>query len=289
MPATVEVDSTTLAAAEPGATLVIRPVRVFSTDDLREIWRYRSLWWTLGMRDVQVRYKQAALGVAWAALQPFTQVLLFTVLFNRFAGINSGSSVPYPVFCFAGLNVWMLFSGGLNYASESLVQSSDLVTKVYFPRIIMPLAAVVTAIVDFAIGFVMLLCMMLVYRVPLHASLLLALPIASLAALAAGSVGLWTSAINIQFRDVRYALPFFFQLLVYLTPVFYPSTIVPERFRPFLLLNPMVAVTESFRAAMFGTAMPISHLAIAVLEVLVIGGLGFVAFRRMEQTFADRV
>ena len=269
--------------------LVIRPVRAFTWDDLLDVWRYRDLLWTLGMRDVRVRYKQAGFGAAWAIVQPLTQAVIFTVLFSRFVGIRPDADVPYPVFCFAGLVVWMLFSSSLAHASESLVQSADLVTKVYFPRVVLPVAATLSAAVDFAIGFVLLIAGMAIYGVRFHPSLILAVPIALLAALCAVSVGLWTSAINLQFRDVRYALPFFFQILVYVTPVFYPSTVVPERYRFILDLNPMAAVVDAFRGALFGTPLPWSRVGMAFVSALVVGALGFAYFRRMEQTFADRI
>jgi lipopolysaccharide transport system permease protein len=279
------------SAAPPlvGRETVIRPVRAFSWDDLVEIWRYRELLWTLAVRDVRVRYKQAALGIGWALLQPVAQMVIFTILFHRFAGIQTDIAVPYPVFCFSGLVVWAVFANGLAYASDSLVQSGDMVTKVYFPRVIMPLAAVGTAVIDFLVASVLLVVLAFALGAPLHATALLALPIAALAALSAISVGLWTAAINVRFRDVRYALPFFFQIMVYLTPVFYPTTLVPVRWRPLLLLNPMAAVVDGFRAALFGTPLPLARLGLSTLSMMIVGTLGFIVFRRLEQTFADRI
>jgi lipopolysaccharide transport system permease protein len=269
--------------------MVIRPTSSISLGDLRDLWSYRELLWILALRDISVRYKQASLGVAWAVIQPLTQMAIFTVLFNRFAGIRPDGDVPYPVFCFSGLVVWMLFSNGLSYASESLVQSGSLVTKVYFPRVIIPLASVVTALVDFVVSMGLLLVMLLAFRIPFHFTWFLVIPIALVAVLCAVALGLWTSAINIQYRDVRYALPFFIQILVYLTPVFYPSTLVPERYRGLLVLNPMVAVIDSFRAAILGAAVPFTRLALAAATALAVGAAGLVAFRRMERTFADRI
>ena len=269
--------------------LVLRPESALSWEDVRAAWDYRELLWILALRDVSVRYKQATLGVAWALLQPLTQMVIFTVLFNRFAGIRGDGPVPYPVFCFSGLTVWMLFASGLTQASESLVASANLVTKVYFPRVIIPLATIVTATVDFALAFVLLIILMLVFHAPFHASMVLAIPVAAVAALCAVSLGLWTSALNLQFRDVRYALPFFIQLMVYLTPVFYSQSMIPERYRPLLALNPMAAVVDSFRAAMFGTPIPLARLATSAALALAVALGGFVWFRRMERTFADRV
>jgi lipopolysaccharide transport system permease protein len=269
--------------------LVIRPQSAISLGDILDVFRYRELLWTLASRDVRVRYKQAALGILWALLQPVAQMVVFTVVFNKVAGIRSGSSVPYPVFCLSGLVVWTMFSSGLSAASDSLVNNASLITKVYFPRVIVPTAAIVPPMVDFAVAFALLVPMMPIYGVPLRATLLLALPIAALAPLCAIAVGLWTSALNIYFRDVRYALPFFLQSLIFVTPVFYPSSLVPERYRALLALNPMAAVIDGFRAAVLGEPMPFERLAWAALAILLIGLGGFVWFRRMERSFADRV
>jgi len=269
--------------------LVIRPQSVVSVRDFADVWRYRELLWTLATRDVRVRYKQAAFGVLWALVQPVLQMVVFSLVFNRFAGIRSGSEVSYPVFALSGLLVWTMFATGLSGASESLVTNSNLITKVYFPRAVIPIAAVVPPMVDFAVAFAFLVPLMPFYGVPLRPTLLLALPIAALAPLCAIAVGLWTSALNIYFRDVRYALPFFLQSLIFLTPVFYPSALVPERYRQFLALNPMAAVVDGFRAAVFGEPLPLARLGGAALAILVVGLGGFLWFRRMERSFADRV
>jgi lipopolysaccharide transport system permease protein len=272
-----------------GRLLVLRPATTFSWRDLREAWEFRELLWTLALRDVKVRYKQASLGIAWALIQPLSQMVIFTLLFNRFAGIHSDAPVPYSVFCLAGVVVWSLFATGLTQSSESLVGSAHLVTKVYFPRVLIPLASILTAVVDATIAGLMLVVFMLIKQVPFHATLLLAPAIAAVAAMSAAALGLWTSALNIQFRDVRYALPFFIQLMVYATPVFYPASIVPEKFRPWLALNPMAAVVDGFRAALFGTPIPFARLGVSVALAFVVGLLGFIRFRRVEQTFADRI
>lgn len=281
-----------MSAQEARATtyeLVIRPESAISLRDLADAWRYRELLWTLALRDVRVRYKQASLGVLWALLQPLAQMAIFTLVFNRFAGIRSQSSVSYPVFCLSGLLVWTMFASGLSGSSESLVQNSNLITKVYFPRVVIPIAAVVPPLVDFLVGFGLLLPLLPIFGVPLRWTLVFALPIASLASLCSLSLGLWMSAINIQFRDVRYALPFFIQLLIFLTPVFYPPSLVPARYQPYLACNPMAAIVESFRAVIFGEPVPVARLAIAVAAITVIGLLGFIRFRHMERTFADRI
>jgi lipopolysaccharide transport system permease protein len=280
-------ESATLRTA--GRTLVLRPTTALSWQDFVDLWDYRELLFILAIRDVKVRYKQASIGVLWAILQPLAQMAIFTVIFHRLAGLHGDSAVPYPVFCFAGLTVWGLFANGLSLASESLLNSSNLVTKVYFPRAIMPLATILTATVDSSIAGVLLIILMIVMHVPLHFSMLLALPIGAIAALCAASLGLWTSAINLQFRDVRHALPFFIQLLVYTSPVFYSSSLVPARYQGLLVLNPMVAVLDGFRAALFNTEIPYGRLGLSLLTALIIGLLGFVRFRHLEQTFADRI
>lgn len=269
--------------------LIIRPQSVVSLADLADIWRYRELLWTLTSRDIRVRYKQAAFGVLWAVIQPVAQMIIFTVLFNRLAGIKADAPVPYAVFCFSGVVVWSLFSTGLGQSSASLVENAKVITKVYFPRVIVPLASVLVAGMDFIIGFALLLIAMPLFGVSFHASIVAVPLIALCAAFCAFSVGLWLSAINIQFRDVRYALPFFLQLLIYVTPVFYPSSLIPAQYKFLLLANPMAAVVDCFRAAMFGLAMPWSELGLAMLITFVVGVTGFIYFRYMEQSFADRV
>jgi len=269
--------------------LVLRPTTALSWQDFRDGWDYRELLWILAIRDVRVRYKQAVLGITWALLQPLAQMLIFTVLFNRFAGIHGDGAVPYPVFCLAGLTVWGLFANGLSLASESLLNSSNLVTKVYFPRVIVPLATIFTAAVDSTIAGTLLVGLMIVMRVPFHATALLALPIAAIGGLCAAALGLWTSALNLQYRDVRHALPFFIQIFVYATPVFYSTSIVPARYRALLALNPMVAVVNGFRAALFGTEIPFAKLGMSLVFALVVGFLGFIRFRHLERTFADRI
>jgi lipopolysaccharide transport system permease protein len=276
-------------SARQDREVVLRPESALSWQDFRDGWDYRELLWILALRDVSVRYKQAVLGASWALLQPVSQMVIFTILFNRFAGIRPDLPVPYPVFCFAGLTVWMLFSSGLSHASDSLVVSSNLITKVYFPRVIIPLATIVTAVVDFSISAVLLVLLMLYFRVAIHWTIVLALPVAGVGVLCAAALSLWTSALNLNYRDVRHALPFLIQILVYLTPVFYPPSIIPARYRSLLVLNPMAAVVESFRAALFGTPIPWARLSIAAVASLVIGFTGFVWFRSLERTFADRV
>jgi homopolymeric O-antigen transport system permease protein len=269
--------------------LVIRPRSAISLADVTDAWRYRELLWTLTSRDVRVRYKQAMFGVLWALIQPLAQMLLFTVVFHRLAGINADLPVPYTLFCFSGIVIWSLFSNGLAQSSSSLVENSRIITKVYFPRVLIPLSSILVAGVDFLIGFALVLIAMVGYGEFPHLTILWSPLLAVLALACALSVGLWTSAINVQFRDVRYALPFVLQLLIYITPVFYPSSLIPENYRYLLSLNPMSAIVDGFRAALFDTAMPWARLGGAVAWIAVVGVSGFLYFRRMETSFADRV
>jgi len=277
------------ASAAHRRVLVLRSTTAMSWQDVRDVWNYRELLWILGLRDVRVRYKQASLGVTWALLQPLAQIVVFTVLFNRVAGFQGDGGVPYPIFLLAGITVWSLFASGLNHASDSLLNSANLVTKVYFPRVLIPLGAITTAVVDSSIAGLLLLGFMLVKQVPFHATALLAVPIGSVAALWAAALGLWTSALTLQFRDVRHALPFFVQMMVFVTPVYYSAARVPEKYHALLALNPMAAVVEGFRGALFGTPIPFGRLGLSVLAALVLGALGFRRFRHLEQTFADRI
>jgi lipopolysaccharide transport system permease protein len=277
-------------AAPAGAReLVLRPQWALSWQDVRDVWDRRELLWILALRDVRVRYTQAVLGVAWAVLQPLLQMVLFTLLFHYVVGIPSGPGAPYPLFCMAGLLVWTLFTNGLGRASESLVSGAGMVTKVYFPRAVLPLAAVTSAAVDFLVALALLPPLLLYFGHPWRLGLLATILPAAVAFLCAAGLGFFTSALNLRFRDVRHMLPFLTQLLVYVTPVFYPSSLLPERWRPLLYLNPMAAVVETFRALALGLPVPWLPFAVSAATAVALVALGFVWFRRQERLFADRV
>ena len=269
--------------------LVLQPSTGFARLNLRDMWDYRELLYFLVWRDVKVRYKQTALGVAWAILQPVLTMAVFSIFFGTFAKMPS-DGVPYPIFVFAALLPWQLFAFAIGESSNSLVASQNLITKVYFPRVIVPLAAVLAALVDFAVAFVVLLGLMLYYGiVPTPAILLLPLFVA-LAVATALAVGLWLSSLNVKYRDVRYTIPFLTQFWLFATPVAYPSSIVPESWRALLGLNPMSGVVEGFRWALLGTAQapgPLLAVSTAAVGVLLVGGLAY--FCRTEATFADLV
>jgi lipopolysaccharide transport system permease protein len=277
----------TTAHASSNAVLMIRPSRGWSRLNLREVWEYRELLYFLVWRDIKVRYKQTALGAAWAVLQPVLTMLVFSIFFGRLAKVPS-DGVPYPIFAYCALLPWQLFAYALTESANSLVGSQNLIKKVYFPRLVVPISSVLAGLVDFGISFVVLLVLMLYYRiVPTWAVAFLPLFIV-LALATALSVGLWLSALNVEFRDVRYTIPFLTQFWMFATPVAYPSSLVPARWRPLLGLNPMAGVVDGFRWALLGQTSapgPLLWVSIGAVAALLFGGLMY--FRRMESTFAD--
>ena len=272
---------------EPGWTY-IEPARGMVAVPFGELWAYRELLYFLIWRDVKVRYKQTVIGAAWAIVQPLMTMVVFSVIFGAFAQIPS-DGVPYPVFAFAALLPWQLFANAMSNAGNSLVGSQNLITKVYFPRLLVPLAAVLGGMVDFGIAFVILLALMAGFGVAPTAAIV-TLPLFVLLALATAlAVGLWLSALNVQYRDVRYTIPFLTQLWMYATPVVYPSSIVPEPWRALLGLNPLAGVVEGFRWALLGTPPPgpLLWVSVVTVSIALVGGL--VYFQRMESSFADLV
>lgn len=276
------------ASIQPGRVL-IRPVSGWSPLNLRDLWEYRELLYFLTWRDIKVRYKQTILGIAWAVLQPFMVMVVFSVFFGRLAGVPS-DGLPYPIFAFAALLPWQLFAHALNESSNSLIANERLITKVYFPRLIIPLAAVLGGLVDFGVSLILLLLMMAYYGI-VPTGAVWTLPFFILLALGAAlAVGLWLSALNVKYRDVRYTIPFITQFWLFMSPVAYPSSLVPEPWRALYGINPMVGVIEGFRWALLGkTEAPGPVLAVSILVVLalLVGGLYY--FRRMEKSFADVV
>ena len=273
-------------ASQPPTIEILPPRRGISLD-LGDLWRYRELLYFLTWRDIKVRYKQTALGVAWALLQPLLATVLFTLIFGYFLQLPSGG-VPYPVFTLTALLPWQLFAYALNHSSQSLVEDRNLITKIYFPRLIIPFSSVSAGLLDFAIGLIFLLVMMLVYRVPLTWQVLALPGLVAYAVLAALSVGLWLSALNVQYRDVRYTLPFLTQFWMYATPIAYSAAIIPEGWRWLACLNPMTGVVEGFRWALLGIPSPLGGLlwiSVVVVIVLLVSGLYY--FKRMEERFAD--
>ena len=269
--------------------LIIRPSRGWVSLNLRDLWEYRELLYFLTWRDIKVRYKQTALGAAWAVIQPFFTMVVFSLFFGRLAGVPS-DGIPYPIFAYSALLPWSYFAGALDRAGNSLVGSANLITKVYFPRLVIPLSAVLAGLLDFAIAFLVLIGMMLFYGIT-PTALVVALPFfLLLALLTALGVGLWLSALNVQYRDVRYTIPFLTQFWLFASPVAYPASLVPERWRALYGLNPMAGVVEGFRWALLGRAQPPGPLlGVSVMVVILLFVSGLFYFRRMETTFSDVV
>jgi lipopolysaccharide transport system permease protein len=268
---------------------IIQPSRGWIALNIRELWEYRELLYFLTWREVKVRYKQTALGAAWAIIQPLFTMLVFSLFFGRLAKVPS-DSIPYPLFSLAGLIPWTFFANGLTQSSNSLVSSANLISKVYFPRLTIPLSAVLSGAVDFAISFVLLAGMMAFYhQAPSPRCIYLPL-FFLLGFVSALGVGLWLSALNVEYRDVRYTVPFLTQFWMFATPIAYPSSMLHGIWRTIYGLNPMVGVVEGFRWALLGTnTAPGSVIAASSLAsvVILIGGAFY--FRRMEKTFADVV
>ena len=268
-------------------TLTIRPTTGWAPLRLDEFWEYRELLYFLAWRDFKVRYKQTFVGAAWAIIQPVATMLVFSIVFGGLAKIPS-DGVPYPVFSYTALVPWTFFAGALSSASNSLVSNARLLRKVYFPRMIVPIAGVLTSLVDFALAFSVLLILMVYYGIAPDAKVLFLLPLLLLALVTALGVGLLLAAVNVKFRDVRYAVPFFVQFWLYATPIAYPSSLVPERWRLLMGLNPMAGVVEGFRWALLGTDTapgPMIWVSATVAALLLVTGLLY--FRRAEKEFAD--
>ena len=267
----------------------IQPPSRWVSLDFKELWEYRELLFILVWRDIKLRYKQTVLGVAWVVLQPFLTMVVFSLLFGVLAGLPS-QDLPYTIFTYTALLPWQLFANALTQSGNSLVMSQSLITKIYFPRVVIPLSPIVAGLLDFAIAFVMLIGMMIFYKiVPTIAVLTLPLFIL-LAIVTAFAVGLWLSALNVEYRDVRYAIPFLVQFWFFITPVSYSIELIPEKWRTLYALNPMVGVVEGFRWALLGQELTIGPIIIvSAISVVVILVSGLFYFRRMEDRFADVV
>jgi lipopolysaccharide transport system permease protein len=268
---------------------VIHPSRGWISLNLRDLWEYRELLYFLTWRDVKVRYKQTVLGAAWAIIQPFFTMVVFSLFFGKLAKMPS-DDIPYPIFSYAALVPWTFFANGLSQSSTSLVASANLIKKVYFPRLVVPLSSVISGAVDFVLAFVVLLGMMLYFGIVPTWNVVW-LPLLLLLALVTSlGVGLWLTAMNVQFRDVRYAVPFLVQAWMFATPIAYPSSLLDEPWRTLYGINPMAGVVEGFRWALLGTET--APGSIVIVSALVAVGLlisGAFYFRRMEKTFADVV
>ena len=291
MSAITEIDLQTKLPASKDAIRVlrIRPSRGWVSLKLGELWDYRELLYFLIWRDIKVRYKQTVLGASWAIIQPFSTMVVFSLFFGKLAKMPS-DGIPYPIFSFAALVPWSFFAAGLTQSSNSLVGSSNLITKVYFPRLVIPLATVLSGVVDFGLALAVLVGMMAYYHITPSMHIFF-LPLFILLALViALGVGLWLSSLNVKYRDVRYIVPFITQFWLFATPIAYPSSLLNQPWRTLYGLNPMVGVVEGFRWALLGTKMsagPMILISASVALLILISGAFY--FRRMEKTFADIV
>jgi lipopolysaccharide transport system permease protein len=268
--------------------LHISPPKKWIPIDLHELWNYRELLYTFTWRDVKIRYKQTALGFLWAILQPLCMMLIFTVFFGRLAKIPS-DGIPYPLFVLAALLPWTLFAEGITRSTSSMITNSHIMTKVYFPRLIMPLSGILSPLVDFVFSFLILIVMMILYGFIPTLNILF-LPLFLLLALVTSlGIGLWLSALNVQYRDFQYTIPFLIQLGLFASPVVYPASLVPESVRFLYGLNPMAGVIEGFRWTLLGTEMPGAMILVSVGVVVILLISGAFYFRKMEQYYADVV
>lgn len=287
-PTNLAADQVSDAGREGNTPLVIIQKPGFSWNlHWRELWAYRELIYFLTWRDIKVRYKQTLLGVAWAVIQPLFIALTLSLFLGKLSKVPS-DGVPYPVFAYSGMVLWQLFSHALTESSNSLVGNERLITKVYFPRLVIPLSAVLGGLVDFVIAFVVLIPFMAFYRIAPTAKVLLLPLFGLLTALIAFGAGLWLATLNVQYRDVRYTVPFLVQVWFLATPIAYPTSVVPHRWQAWYGLNPMVGVTEGFRWALLGAGQAPGHLlvgSVIVTAVVLVSGLYY--FRQMEAWFAD--
>lgn len=269
-------------------TTTISPRRQKICDGLKELWAYRELLFFFAWRDLKVRYKQTVIGVLWAVIQPFFAMVVFSIVFGRLIGVPS-DGIPYPIFSYTGLLPWNLFSSGMSQAANSMLTNASLYSRVYFPRILIPTATVLTGLVDFAVAFVVLIGMMMYYKMPVTWNVAW-LPLYMMIAISAAlGMGFWLSSLNVWYRDVRYVTGFLVRFWLYATPVIYPSSIAGGRFRFLVDLNPMSGVVEGFRWALLGTGVPPSGrmfvFSVTIALLLLVSGV--IVFRKMERTFAD--
>jgi lipopolysaccharide transport system permease protein len=283
-----KLDTTTANMTEP-QEIIIKP-GMGALHYWRDIWRYRELFFFLAWRDILVRYKQTAIGIAWSVIRPLATMLVFTTVFGRLAKLPS-NGVPYPIMVFTAMLPWQFFANSLTESSNSLIDNANLLTKVYFPRIIVPASAVIVSLVDFFISCVILTGIMVWYGFSPDVKILLVPAFLLLALLASFGASLWFSALNVKYRDFRYVVPFLVQFGLYLSPVGFSSAIVPEQWRFFYFLNPMVGVIDGFRWALLGAAFPVDlpDILVSIILVAVLLASGTFYFRRMERSFADVV
>jgi lipopolysaccharide transport system permease protein len=284
------IDHAEIDLSDLAHVLIIEPGRT-ERHYWRDLWRYRELFQVLAWRDVAVRYKQTVIGVAWALIRPFLTMVVFTIIFGNLVGLPSDAGAPYGLMVFAGMLPWGFFSTALVDASNSLIGNANLISKVYFPRLIVPIAAIMVAFVDFVIGFVIVLALMAWYQFMPGWQILLLPPFIAVAIIASFGIGVWITALNVKYRDFRYVIPFIVQLGLYVSPVGFSSAIVPERWRPLYSLNPMVGVIDGFRWCLLGGESqlywPSFCISLGVAAFFLWLGIG--QFRKLEKSFADLI
>jgi lipopolysaccharide transport system permease protein len=289
-PGTLRAES---SLTESAADASERRTRIKSEDagvelNLGELWQYRELLYFLTLRDIKVRYKQTMMGVAWVIIQPLLTVLIFTLVFNRFVRFDTGP-LPYPLFALSGLLLWLFFANAVTNSTNSLLSNSNLITKVYFPRLFIPAASVGAGLVDLAVAFLLLIVLCIYYGVALTLNLLLVPLLILLMALLALGVGLLSAAMTVKYRDLRHALPFIIQLWMFASPVIYPASLVPPKWKWLLLINPVAGIIEGFRAALTGRPFDWLHLSVSAATTFALLFFSVYVFRRFEDTFADVV
>lgn len=266
---------------------IIKPKRGWQLIDFKELNSYRGLFYFLVLRDIKIKYKQTVLGAAWAVIQPFFTMIVFSLFFGRLANVPS-DSVPYPVFSYSALVIWVYFSNALSMSANSLVGNTELISKVYFPRMIVAVSPVIAGLLDFMISLIVLFIMMLFYGIRLTPYLALFPVLTGLAMMIAGGAGMWLAALNAQYRDIKYTVPFLVQLWMYVSPIVYPVSMVPEKLRFWYALNPMAGIVEGFRSILLGTIpFPLPMVIISAVSAVLILLTGAMYFRKMERTFAD--
>ena len=266
----------------------IKPGSSWLNLELKDLWTYRELLYFLTLRDIKVRYKQTAIGVLWAILQPVLTTAIFTVIFSQFARFDS-LQIPYPLFALSGLLVWLFVNTSITTASNSLVGNTNLVTKIYFPRLIVPIAATLSGLIDLALGFILLVGLMIYYGVALSWHIVFVPIFIVLAITLALSFGTLFAALNVRFRDVKFALPFALQIWMFISPVFYPASILSEKWRVVFAFNPLVGILEGFRAALFGGEFDWFAIGISLALTIFLLFLSLFVFKRMEDDFADLI
>lgn len=267
---------------------IIEPNRLLRSLELRDLWRHRELLFFMVWRDVMIRYKQTFIGIAWAILQPVLTTAVFTVIFSNFARFDT-SDVPYPLFALSGVMIWLFVHSSITMASNSFVNNTNLVTKVYFPRLILPLAATIAALTDLIFSIVIAFALMFYFGVSITSQIIYAPIFLLLAILLAASLGTLFSALNVRFRDVKFALPFLLQVWMITSPIFYPTNLLSEKWRLVFAINPMTGILDGFRASFFGTGFDWQVIGVSSISILVIAVISLVIFKWMEDDFADIV